>query len=281
MNEQAKKACTVGTIADIMRAWAPENWAEGFDNCGLLVGDADSVVHGVYVALDPRPAAVREAIARGCDMLVTHHPMFLSGGVQKLVAQSGDMDTDTAMLCLQRGVALYAAHTNLDRAAGGVNDCLCEALGWENEGVFKDDLQSGDPDMPCGLARLARLPKTTTLEQAARHTAHALGLACVEYVGDPAMEVSRAALCGGAGGSLISDALAAGVQLLVTGEAKHHQRVHACERGLGLIVAGHAETEQVVLHAIAAALQTALNKIQYNLPVIFEENSAVTHHAIG
>ena len=134
--------------------------------------------------------------------------------------------------------------------------------------------------MPRGLARLARLPRVITLREAAEHTARCLGISNAEYVGDDEMPVSVAALCGGSGGSMIEEALHAGAQLLVTGEAKHHERVAAQEAGLGLIVAGHAETEQVVLPKVAASLQTALDAVQCKLPIIYEKDSAVTRRTL-
>lgn len=271
---------TVRDIVKTMRDWAPENWAEGFDNPGLLAGNMDAAVTGVYIALDARVRTVRRAKEAGCNLVITHHPLFLSGGVKCFCENSGNGDIDTVIECVKTGTALYAAHTNLDRASGGVNDCLREALGWLDAGVLSDDYDCGDENMPRGLARLARLPRVITLREAAEHTARCLGISNAEYVGDDEMPVSVAALCGGSGGSMIEEALHAGAQLLVTGEAKHHERVAAQEAGLGLIVAGHAETEQVVLPKVAASLQTALDAVQCKLPVIYEKDSAVTRRTL-
>ena len=72
---------TVRDIVKIMRDWAPENWAEGFDNPGLLAGNMDAAVTGVYIALDARVRTVRQAKEAGCNLVITHHPLFLGGGV--------------------------------------------------------------------------------------------------------------------------------------------------------------------------------------------------------
>ena len=115
---------TVRDIVKTMRDWAPENWAEGFDNPGLLAGNMDAAVTGVYIALDARVRTVRRAKEAGCNLVITHHPLFLSGGVKCFCENSGSGDIDTVIECVKTGTALYAAHTNLDRASGGVNDCL-------------------------------------------------------------------------------------------------------------------------------------------------------------
>nr|WP_122011867.1 Nif3-like dinuclear metal center hexameric protein [Maliibacterium massiliense] len=125
-------ACTVKDIMRIMDAWAPRALAEAWDNVGLLSGAQTQNVMRVMVALDATPAVAAQAADAGCDMLVTHHPIFFGHGVQRLVEDGAD--ASVALACARAGMAHFAAHTNLDKAAGGVNDALVEALGWANQG---------------------------------------------------------------------------------------------------------------------------------------------------
>lgn len=270
--------CTVADVERIMQNFAPEPWAETYDNCGLLIGWRHDEVRGIYVALDPCEDVVEDAIRQNCNMIVTHHPMFFGGAPKRFTAQGGNPDADVLLLCAREGISLYAAHTNLDRAWQGVNDCLCDVLGLENKGPLKDSHTCGDENMPCGLARLAA-PKTrmrVTLESLALDTARALGIEGVEIVGDRSRDISSIALCGGAGGSLIEDAAAAGADVLITGEAKHHERLLAKYLGICLIVAGHAETEQIVLPCIASTLQKKLYAVQCKVPVVCHADNLVT-----
>lgn len=113
-------------VMDIMEQIAPRSLAEDWDNPGLLVGDPEQEVHGILVCLDVSEAVVEEAMARKCDMIISHHPIIFQA-VKK-------MRTDLPLgrllqKLLVRRIAVYAAHTNLDIAAGGVNDVLAARIG--------------------------------------------------------------------------------------------------------------------------------------------------------
>lgn len=113
-------------IAEAIEILAPPELAETWDRSGLQVGDPEQTVTRAVVALDPSPAAVAEARQVGAELLLTHHPLLL----QPLdrIDLSSPRGAVVAGL-LRDGIALYAAHTNLDRAEGGVNDALAEVLG--------------------------------------------------------------------------------------------------------------------------------------------------------
>jgi putative NIF3 family GTP cyclohydrolase 1 type 2 len=119
----------VVTIEDVARALeelAPPGLAEPWDRCGLQVGDPRAPVHAVLVALDPSPQALSEALRRRAQLLVTHHPLLLEPPA------SLDLSTPLPRLLadfIRSDVGVYAAHTSLDRAPGGVNDALARCLG--------------------------------------------------------------------------------------------------------------------------------------------------------
>jgi len=118
------------TVGDVERAIArafPPEWAEEWDRGGLLVGDPEREVTGVMLALDPTKSAVRAAAEQGCNVLVTHHPVFLKAP-EWLTPGRGS--SGVVFSAMDSGVALINAHTNLDRApAAGL--LLASALGLE------------------------------------------------------------------------------------------------------------------------------------------------------
>ena len=118
-------------IAEAIEAFAAPGLAEPWDRSGLQVGDPEQTVHSVLVALDPSPAAVAEAERRGAELLLTHHPLLLKP--LDRVDLSSPRGAVVARL-LRAGIGLYAAHTNLDRAEGGVNDALARSLGLDQVG---------------------------------------------------------------------------------------------------------------------------------------------------
>jgi len=118
-------SATCGMIAEVIEKLAPREWAEPWDNVGLLVGRSDQSVENVLLALDVTPAVIDEAIERNAGLIISHHP-FPFQAVKRFRTDS----PDGSMLAklLQGNVSLYAAHTNLDIALGGVNDALAARL---------------------------------------------------------------------------------------------------------------------------------------------------------
>ena len=116
------------TVADIERAVSdafPLEWAEEWDKVGLLAGDRDREVTGVVFALDPTRAALSECVRLGANVLVTHHPAFLT---PPSVVRPGRGPGGVVFAALDAGIALVNAHTNLDRAPAAAS-LLADALG--------------------------------------------------------------------------------------------------------------------------------------------------------
>lgn len=111
----------------------PFAWAEPWDRVGLLCGDPDAPARRVFVSLDPTPDTLERAISAGADVLLTHHPAFLTEGVAP-VPTPGLAGVPYA--AVRAGVALVACHTNLDRAPAGA-DALAHALGLAVQGPLE------------------------------------------------------------------------------------------------------------------------------------------------
>lgn len=125
MNNEAS-GVRVGELAAALEAWAPPALQESYDNSGLLVGEPDTAITGVLVSLDLTEAVLDEAIARGCNVVVSHHPLIF-GKLQRLTG--ADYVQRSVMKALRAGIALYAIHTNLDNVKHGVNATIAEKLG--------------------------------------------------------------------------------------------------------------------------------------------------------
>lgn len=119
-------------IKDIIHSleeWAPPAFAESYDNVGLLTGDQNAEAEGVLVSLDCTEAVVKEAIEKGCNLIVSHHPILFRG-IKKLTGSS--YVERTLALAIKNDIALYAIHTNLDNVHNGVNRKIAEIIGLEN-----------------------------------------------------------------------------------------------------------------------------------------------------
>ena len=236
---------TVREIEQALFRLAPKEGAMDWDNVGQLLGDPEAEVSRVLVALDITEAVADEAIAQGCQLIVSHHPVM---NCKWLPVQSVRQDTPQGHLLLKilkNDLSAICMHTNLDVAPGGVNDTLADALGMARE---------GRRDFADGCGRIGTVPATTAAELA-RFCAGTLRSG-VKYVDSP-RPVTCLAEVSGAGGSYLQQAIDEGADCLVTGEAAHHIALLAKQKGVGLVVAGHWGTEQAVAGVLAARLAAA------------------------
>lgn len=109
-----------------LEQWAPRSLQEDYDNSGLQLGDPEAEVQSVMVCLDCTESVVQEAAAKGCGLIISHHPVIFKG-LKSLVART--YVERTLLLALKHGIALYAIHTNLDNVIDGVNGEIAERLG--------------------------------------------------------------------------------------------------------------------------------------------------------
>ncbi|WP_100010632.1 Nif3-like dinuclear metal center hexameric protein [Lentibacillus sediminis] len=126
---------TARDIFHLMESWAPKNLAYDWDNIGLQIGSSNKKVKKVMVALDVLETVVDEAVEKQADLIIAHHPLLFQSIKQiNLDSPKGR----TIQKLIQHDIMVYASHTNLDAAAGGVNDMLCEQLGISAEGPLAD-----------------------------------------------------------------------------------------------------------------------------------------------
>jgi dinuclear metal center YbgI/SA1388 family protein len=120
-------------ICSYLEQWAPPAYSESYDNVGLLVGDRNDEVKGVLVSLDCTEAIIDEAIDRGCNLVVSHHPIVFKG----LKSLTGKTYVERTILkAIKNDIALYAIHTNLDSVLTGVNGKIADLLGLENRKIL-------------------------------------------------------------------------------------------------------------------------------------------------
>ena len=124
---------SVQQVIQHLATLAPPAYQEGYDNSGLIVGDPQAEVSGVLVSLDAIESVVDEAIAKGCNLIVSHHPIVFRG----LKSLTGKNYIErTVIKAIKHDIALYAIHTNLDNVQHGVNRRISERLGLQNVRVL-------------------------------------------------------------------------------------------------------------------------------------------------
>lgn len=233
----------------------PASAAEEWDNVGLLTGDDTKEVNHVFLALDLTEETLGEAIEKGADMIVTHHPMIFSG-IKKINNHSF---TGRKILTLIRHeIPYFAMHTNYDIL--GMADLSAEYLGLTDTKVLSVTYEeNGDVQ---GFGRVGKIPEKMSLGAYACRVKEALGLHDVKVYGNLEKEVETAAVCTGSGKSMIREVLKAGADVYVTGDIDHHTGIDTVAEGLAVIDAGHYGTEYIFMDAVKKELEEVFPKLR-------------------
>lgn len=120
-------------VIDFLEEEFPTQYAEDFDNVGLLVGNKEWEVKGILVTLDTLENVVNEAITKNCNLIISFHPIIFSG-LKKI---TGKTYVERVIIkAIQHNIAIYALHTAMDNAFTGVNARICDKLSLENRKIL-------------------------------------------------------------------------------------------------------------------------------------------------
>ncbi len=231
---------TVGDIYDFIDHIAPFSLQQSYDNSGICAGSRDMPVTRVLTALDITSAVVAEAEEKGCELVLSHHPVIFRP------LKTLDPANPAVKLAV-KGIAAICMHTSYDSASGGMNDLLAARLGLTILGPLAFD--EGKP-----MGYICKPDSELSARSLAVRCKEALGCKAVRYT-ESAEAISRIAICSGSGGSCMKDAIAGGCGALVTGDVKHSDFVYASDCGFCLIDAGHYCTENIFHEDIARRLR--------------------------
>lgn len=241
---------SVKDIIEIIERAAPLDLQYSWDNSGFLCGNINKEVKKLYLTLDVNMYTVDEAVSCGADMILAHHPILFRG------ANNINFDTPQGYVLkelIKNDIALYATHTPMDCAKGGINDVLADKLGITNKKIIeKNDKYEG-----CGLGRYGELESAVTLREFAQRVKSALKTPFVRVCGDLDTIIRKAAVGGGACDDLIPAAKSLGVDVMVTADMKYHISMDNVESGICVIDAGHYPTENFVIEIFEELLKNA------------------------
>lgn len=233
----------VGDVEKKLLERMPAAWAEAWDNVGLIVGDPSREAARIAVSLDATERSVRRADEMGCELLITHHPAIFEATRRAVMP-----DPTAAMLraALSCGVSVISLHTNWDSSPEGVNVLLASSLGMTEISPLARAASGA-----WGMGAVGKILSPTSVETLARAAKREWGLSWALVSGDAGRTVRRAALCGGAGGSLISAAAESGADVYITADLSYHHQQAAEAAGLALIICGHGEMEAASMPRLA------------------------------
>ena len=241
-------------VVDVLERLYPTSTAQSWDQVGLVTGDPEQPVERVLLAVDPTLEVIEEARSTQADLLLTHHPLLLRG-VHSVATTTAKGASVTQLVV--GDIALYVAHTNADVAAAGVCEALAVAAGLTDTRPLV--LVEDQP-----LGRVGRLATPMTLGDFATSLHAALPAAAggLRVAGPADAVVESVAVLGGAGDDQLAAVRAAGADVYVTADLRHHPALEAREESRGaapyLVDAGHWSSEAVWLPSVRDALAAAL-----------------------
>ncbi len=213
----------------ILCDFAPLDLAEGWDNVGLICGDSEAEITGIVICLDATDDALNEALKTGANLMVTHHPVLFPP-IFDITSQNSA--TAMAYKLIKNGISVISMHTNLDCCEGGVGDALALKLGINATPLGK-------------FLRMGNV-HATSLNDYAEFIEKSLNTR-VSTV-DCGKIPSEIALSAGAFDlEFLEECIKHNIDTVITGEAKYSLCVYAKNAGINMIIAGHHETEAVIL----------------------------------
>lgn len=235
-------------IINIIESVAPLSNQADWDNSGLQIGDQEASVSSVLLCTDVTDAIVDEAVAKGCELIVSHHPLLFHG---LKTIQGRTVAERCVIKCIKHDIAVYSAHTSLDTVLHGISGRLAEKIGVENYRILSPT--NGEE---IGYGAIGELAEAVPFMTFATMVKEVLGAAAIRYIepaGGGESLVKRIAMCGGAGAEFAEEAIAQGADVFVAGDWKHHEFLELVGK-IGVLDVGHWESEQWAGEILAEAL---------------------------
>ncbi len=235
-------------IIKLIESKFPTEYAEDFDNIGLLVGRRDREITKVLLCLDANKNVVKEAIEKGAELIITHHPVIFN----PIKCINDDTDSGEMLVsAIENGISIYSAHTNLDSAPNGLTDTVCQML----------DL-SPISNLEGNLGRLCKAEKGTCAKSLCERIKKEFGIEKLFSTFEKDKEIKTVAVCnGGGGGELVDIAKSLGADVYISGDLKHHE-LSALKTNdkTDFIEMRHFDSEKIAPYIIKEALLKSFGK---------------------
>ena len=241
-------AVKIKEVLSALERFAPLPLQESWDNAGLQLGLTETEVSGALLCLDVNERIVDEAMAKGCNLIVSHHPLLFRG--LKTISDLTDVQR-TVMRAIKQGIAVVSMHTNMDNARGGVNFKIAQKLGLQNVVFFAQKQVDG---IEAGSGVVGELPEAMAADDFIIGVKKAFGVECAmcnELLRRP---IKRVAICGGAGDFLLDEAVKNQADAFITGEMHYHQ-YFGYEQQVQICVIGHYQSEQYTAEIFEEIIQ--------------------------
>ncbi len=217
----------------------PKFIAEDWDNVGFLIGNREEELNAVLLALDLTENVIDEAIAKGVNLIITHHPLIFKP--MKSITSDNILGRKILKL-IQNKISVYSLHTNIDLIKNGLNDYIGKLIFPAEDDV--KILIDEKKELEFGLGRLYNLKSRISVGQLIESLKRTLSIKKMSFIGeDKEMMLKKIAIINGAGSSYWRKAKEKGADILITGDVKYHEALEAKEERFVILDIGHYESE--------------------------------------
>ncbi|MBO5224082.1 MAG: Nif3-like dinuclear metal center hexameric protein [Clostridia bacterium] len=253
-------------IINVLESIAPSSLALSFDNAGLNIGEKESEITGITVCLDATADVIAEAVEKGCNLVVSHHPVIFAP-IKNL--NDGYENYRVVTTAVKNGINVYSMHTNLDSVAGGVNDTVADLLGMTDKQII--DVVGEN----AGIGRVGNI-SSMDIASLAQKVENVLDFPVRVISENLTGKVNRIAVVNGSGADIeyIEKAKEMGATCFVTSEIKHHVALYAKSVGMNMIESSHYATERFFIPYLSQKIDEALTKSGYNIKIMVSDRES-------
>ncbi|MDA2977559.1 MAG: Nif3-like dinuclear metal center hexameric protein [Actinomycetota bacterium] len=252
---------TVAKLAEIIEKRYPKTLALEWDGVGLTTNNSQIEVTKILLTIDVTPEVVSQAKTESAQLLISHHPLILD---EEESSDIQEKRIELKMLLEENNIALYCIHTNADIAEGGVNDAFAAKLGLIKVTRFGQEQ----------MGRIGELKENMNLETFVNSLKHNLPKTkgAIQVSGNLESEISKVAVCGGSGSSLLAEVRQTDADVFVTADLKHHAiSDNKVMNGPALILISHWASEWLWLPELKKQLESDFSQSSFDVNILISE----------
>lgn len=219
----------------------PSNIALHFDNVGLLIGDYESDITGIYLCLDVNESVIDKVKKLNINTIISHHPIIFRS-INRIVKR--DIVSKKIIESISNDINIISYHTNLDAVINGMNEKMVKILDFDY--IDMDILDINENDKRYGIGRIIKLRKGLDVELIIRQIKQKFKIDVLRFVDSGIQKINKICVINGSGNSLVKKCFNAGIDLVITGDITYHTAFDALENGISLIDMGHFNSENIV-----------------------------------
>ncbi len=221
---------TAAELVEFLNKIAPPNFAEDYDNVGLLIGNPTKSVHKLLITLDVDEAVANEAKEIGADFILSHHPLIFEP-IRRITGEDGV--SKTILSLIENQIGLASVHTNFDSVEGGLGDAFLDNIA---ETTCRTPLDGDDKN---GIGRIATLKSPCALKTLLAQLKDRFSVPDLRYVGDENRLIQKIAVVNGGGASYVYAAKEQGADCFISGDFKYHHARFAYENHMAMVEIPH------------------------------------------